>query len=183
MDERYRQLCAKVDEFFVRVEQRHGEQMRCSTGCYDCCDARLSVTGVEAEAVLEAWLALSEQRRASVRATWRDDATACAALDRQGRCAIYEGRPLVCRSHGVPIRFPPKRPGARALPVIETCFRNFTLSGPSSADPDCVLDQTTLSAMLLLIDKTDAQAAGRPAGERYELADLLRDDGIGPTNS
>jgi Fe-S-cluster containining protein len=175
MDERYRQLCDKVDAFFTRVEQRHGEELRCSTGCYDCCDARLSVTGVEAAAVVEAWRALSDERRAAVRATWRDGATACAALDRQGRCAIYEGRPLVCRSHGVPIRFPSRQPGLRALPVIESCFRNFTSAGPSSADPDCVLDQTTLSAMLLLIDKSDAQLNGRSAGERFELADLLRD--------
>jgi uncharacterized protein len=176
VSERYRQLCAKVDAFFARVEARHADQLNCHRGCYDCCDARLSITGVEATAVVAAWRELSDERRAEVRATWRPDATACAALDRQGRCAIYAGRPLVCRSHGVPIRF--QQPG-KSLPVVETCFRNFpatgALGGPAAADPDCVLDQTTLSAMLLLIDKEDALLSDRTPGERFELAELLAD--------
>lgn len=170
MSERYRQLGDKVDAFFARVEARHGDQLNCHRGCYDCCDARLSITGVEAAAVVAAWNELTDERRAEVRATWRPDATACAALDRQGRCSIYAGRPLVCRSHGVPIRF--QQPG-KSLPVVETCFRNFPIVGPASADADCVLDQTTLSAMLLLIDKEDALRSDRTPGERFELADLL----------
>ena len=130
------------------------------------------ITGVEATAALAAWSELSDERRAEVRATWRPDATACSALDRKGRCAIYAGRPLVCRSHGVPIRF--QQPG-KSLPVVETCFRNFSIPGPASADADCILDQTTLSAMLLLIDKEDALLSGRTPGERFELAELLAD--------
>ena len=174
MSERYQQLCAKVDAFFARVEARHRDELRCDRGCYDCCDVRLSITGVEAAAVTAAWGQLSDERRAEVRATWRDGATACAALDRQGRCAVYEGRPLVCRSHGVPIRFLDPR-DKRSLPVVEACFHNFTTAGPAAADADCILDQTTLSAMLLLIDREDAAANERPAHQRFELATLLRD--------
>jgi uncharacterized protein len=174
MSERYRELCAKVDAFFARVAARHRDELRCDRGCYDCCDVRLSITGVEAAAVAAAWSQLSEERRAEVRDTWRDGATACAALDRQGRCAVYEGRPLVCRSHGVPIRFSDAR-DKRSLPVVEACFHNFTTAGPAAADPDCILDQTTLSAMLLLIDREDAATRDRPAHQRFELAALLRD--------
>jgi uncharacterized protein len=170
MSELYRQLCDKVDAFFQRVASRHAEEVRCDRGCYDCCDVRLSITGVEAAAVRAAWLTLSDDERAAVRATWRDDATACAALDRQGRCSIYAGRPLVCRSHGVPVRFT----DSRSLPVVQACFHNFTTAGPESADPDCILDQTTLSAMLLLVDNEDAEACGRTPGDRFELAELLR---------
>lgn len=176
MSERYRELCDKVDAFFARVEARHRDEVHCDRGCYDCCDVQLTVTGVEATAVRAAWLALDEERRAAVRATWREGATACAALDRQGRCAVYEGRPLVCRSHGVPVRFATRRGdhAGPSLPVIETCIHNFTTAGPEAADKDCVLDQTTLSAMLLLVDREDAAATERDPLARYELADLLR---------
>lgn len=206
MSELYRQLCDKVDAFFARVSQRHPEHMSCDRGCYDCCDVRLTITGVEAAAVLAAWLALPQERRDEVRATWRPGASACAALDRQGRCAVYDGRPLVCRSHGVPVRMTDRaahpadgaaggdEPGPhghdghddasasasslrrRSLPVVDVCFRNFTERGPEAADPDCVLDQTTLSAMLLLVDQQDAEACDRQAGLRFELADLLTED-------
>lgn len=172
MSDLYRQLCDKVDAFFARVAARHPEALACHTGCYDCCDVRLTVTGVEAAAVRSAWLALPQLRRDEVRATWREGASACAALDRQGRCAVYEGRPLVCRSHGVPVRMLDKR----SLPVLEVCHRNFVAQGPEGADADCVLDQVTLSAMLLLVERQDAEACEREAGTRFELADLLVED-------
>ena len=93
----------------------------------------------------------------------------CAALDGAGRCKIYEARPLVCRSHGVPIRL---RRGS--LPVVQACHRNFT---HTTADPDCILDQVTLSAMLYAVDAAEAGAAGsdHEAGRRIDLAGLLAD--------
>lgn len=172
MSELYRQLCDKVDAFFARVAARHPQDLECARGCYDCCDVRLTVTGVEAAAVRAAWLTLPPERRDEVRATWREGASACAALDRQGRCAVYEGRPLVCRSHGVPVRMLDKR----SLPVLEVCHRNFTAQGPEQADADCVLDQSTLSAMLLLVDQKDAEDCEREAGVRFELAEILLEE-------
>jgi Fe-S-cluster containining protein len=88
----------------------------------------------------------------------------CAALDPAGRCAIYAARPLVCRSHGAPIRL-----RENSLPIVQACFRNFTRSGPAAADADCILDQETLSALLLAVDR---DAGGD--GSRYDLAELLR---------
>lgn len=134
--------------------------MQCATGCSDCCHVRLTVTAVEAAAIrAHATTWPREQRRdlADV-----GPADRCAALDRAGRCKIYGARPLVCRSHGVPVRL--RRAG---LPVIEACHRNFTRTAP---DPDCVLDQTTLSATLLAVD-----AAEGGGGERIDLARLLAD--------
>src|ERR1700733_15102311 len=82
------------------------------------------------------------------------------ALDRGGRCLIYEARPIPCRSHGAPIRM---REGS--LPVIRWCHLNFTRTEP---DPDCVLDQTTLSALVLAVDR---EASGD--GSRIDLVALL----------
>jgi len=139
---RLEELTRKVDAFFARVALRHGDDMQCASGCSDCCRVRLTITGVEAAAIrahVTTWPA--EQRRA-LAVTGPDDR--CAALDAAGRCRIYPVRPLVCRSHGVPIRL--RRGG---LPVVEACPRNFTHTTP---DPDCVLDQATLSAVLLAVD-------------------------------
>lgn len=86
----------------------------------------------------------------------------CAALGDDDRCRIYEARPIVCRSHGAPIRLG----GA-----VTACPRNFAARGPASADPDCILDQTTLSALLLAVDQEHRGASG--AAPREELAALL----------
>src|SRR5262249_7716586 len=100
--------------------------MQCSTGCSDCCHVRLTITAVEAAAIrahVAGWP--PDQRRALAggqtdradptdrTALPGDETDRCAALDATGRCKIYEARPLVCRSHGVPIRM---RRGA--LPVV-----------------------------------------------------------------
>lgn len=151
------ELTAKVDAFFARVEQRHGAAMQCQSGCSDCCHVRLTVTAVEAAALrglVAGWSAA--QRRALAP---EGPADRCAALDAAGRCKVYAARPLVCRSHGVPVRIQ-----RRGLPVVESCHRNFRSVEP---DRDCVLDQATLSATLFAVD---AAAGG---GDRVDLADLL----------
>lgn len=160
------EVTAKIDGFFARVESRHGEDMQCTTGCSDCCHVRLSITSVEATAITAAAATWSAERIAGLRAVGPEDR--CAALGPDGRCRIYEVRPVVCRSHGVPIRM--QRPG---LPVIRdqppdeivACHRNFMHTGVAA---DCVLDQTTLSALVLAVDR-----ASGGDGTRVDLAALL----------
>jgi Fe-S-cluster containining protein len=90
----------------------------------------------------------------------------CAALDPGGRCLIYAARPVVCRSHGAPIRM-----RERSLPVVQSCHRNFTHTTP---DADCILDQETLSALVLAVDRAEAIATAIPSdGTRIDLATLL----------
>jgi Fe-S-cluster containining protein len=146
------ELTAKIDGFFARVEARHGDDMQCQTGCSDCCHVRLSITGVEADAI-RAYVETHP-----VTPGTRPDV--CAALDEAGRCQIYEARPVVCRSHGVPIRL-----REDSLPVVRNCFRNFTHTEPAA---DCVLDQETLSTLVLAVDR----AVGN-TGDRVDLAMLL----------
>lgn len=154
------ELTAKVDGFFARVASRHGDDMQCDTGCSDCCHVRLTVTSVEADAVRTLVAALPAAAREALAAQARDSTDRCAALDPAGRCSIYDARPIVCRSHGAPIRM-----RERGLPVIQSCHRNFTHTEPAA---DCVMDQTTLSALVLAVDR---DAGGD--GSRVDLAGLL----------
>ncbi len=171
--ERHAVLCRKVDDFAARVQARHAAEMSCRAGCDGCCHARLTITTLEAEAV-RAWLAgLSLASRAAVRdAAARAQPTRCAALDDEGRCRIYAARPLVCRSHGVPIR----ARSERGLPVIHACELNFVARGPAAVEPGDVLDQETLSTVLFALDAALARARGAQAGARVDLAELLRAD-------
>ena len=152
---------AKVDAFFERVSQRHGDDMQCATGCSECCHVRLTVTQIEADAIRAELATWSPERRDQLRANAVSaPPDRCTALDPAGRCLVYVARPITCRSHGAPIRM---RQGS--LPVVQSCFRNFTHTTP---DPDCVIDQETLSALTLTIDRM----AGH-AGERVDLVTLF----------
>jgi len=156
---RYPELAAKVDAFFQRVEQRHGSDLQCHTGCSDCCHTRLTVTTVEASAISDEISTRPADRRAALAANARASTDRCAALDPQGRCLIYSVRPIVCRSHGAPIRL---REGS--LPVVRACFRNFP-AGPENAAADCILDQQTLSALVLAVNGGD--------DTRHDLAEVI----------
>jgi hypothetical protein len=152
---------AKVDAFFERVTQRHGDDMQCATGCSDCCHVRLTVTQIEAAAIRELVASFSVTQREALSANAASAAPdRCTALDPAGRCLIYAARPITCRSHGAPIRM-----RQNSLPVVQSCHRNFTHTTP---DPDCVIDQETLSALTLTVDRM----AGN-AGERVDLAALF----------
>lgn len=151
---RLTELTTKIDGFFARVESRHGDAMQCASGCSDCCHVRLTITRVEADAIRAAVAAMPPERRAALADVAHPER--CAALDAAGRCKIYEVRPVVCRSHGAPIRIG----GA-----VQSCHRNFADTVPA---PDCVLDQTTLSALTLAVDR---EAGGD--GSRVDLAALL----------
>jgi Fe-S-cluster containining protein len=159
---RYPEVAAKVDAFFRRVEQRHGSDLQCHTGCSDCCHTRLTVTRAEARAITDEVAHWPASRRGALAANVGrspESSDQCAALDANGRCLIYDVRPLVCRSHGAPIRL---REGS--LPVVRACFRNFP-GGPEHADADCILDQQTLSAIALALNGGD--------DTRVDLAELL----------
>ena len=54
--------------------------------------------------------------------------------------------------------------------MVSACSNNFVSAGAAEADPDCIIDQATLSAMVLAVDR----AAGN-AGSRSDLADVLAD--------
>jgi Fe-S-cluster containining protein len=172
-------LWAKIDAFVAKVDQRHPGELACRAGCSDCCLGGLSVTEVEAEAIARLLATSTDEERAALalRADAPNDER-CVALDQDGRCGIYAARPVVCRSHGVPIRFrealaeaDPPEANVRRLPMIDVCPKNFETTPLDTIAADCVLDQTTLSTALAAID-----AMGRPASEkaeRIELAALL----------
>jgi Fe-S-cluster containining protein len=170
----YQQLCAKIDQFFARVEAAHREQMQCASGCHDCCHTRLTITLVEATAVVRHLAALPESERVAIsKAATAAEMDRCGALDEDGRCRIYAARPLICRSHGVPIR---RREPDRSLPVVDVCFRNFSEPEALAAVPESdQLDQDTLSTMSATIDAAFSDAVGAPRGTRLDLAELLVD--------
>jgi Fe-S-cluster containining protein len=165
---RYAELCAKVDAFFAKAHAASpGEGgITCHAGCSECCRRRFSVTRLEAEAIEELLAALPDDRRAALaERALRGDPGVCPALDADGRCAVYAARPLICRSHGLPIRF---QPG-----LLDACPKNFAGRDLASLPADLILDQTTLSTILGALDAAHAAETGRPRGERVEIAALL----------
>lgn len=90
-------LHRRIDEAVVDLAARQAGRLRCTRGCSSCCLDELSVRPVEAERI--------RRRQATLLRDARPHPPgACAFLDGFGACRIYEDRPAVCRSQGLPLR-------------------------------------------------------------------------------
>ena len=91
-------LYAEIDAQANVLTQIHGSRLVCRRGCSMCCVDDLTVFEVEAANIRQAHQDLLET--ATPHATG-----ACAFLDHEGACRIYENRPYVCRTQGLPLRW------------------------------------------------------------------------------
>lgn len=171
----YRALRDKIDAFADGVGTRRAADLSCRAGCAACCHvpAPLEVSAVESASIARHLAELPAAERAALRrraALARDaqdaaqDAPAeaapspCVMLRDDDTCAIYAARPLVCRTQGLPLRYPEdtipiaaimaRLPAARG--ALTWCPLNFTAQPPGAAD---ALDAERADALLALVNQ------------------------------
>lgn len=167
----YSQLLRKVDEKFNEIRQRHQQSMKCQQGCHGCCLPDLTVSALEASHIAN-YLRNHADVDALAREAEEKDAFAgsrCSFLNMQGSCTIYEARPIVCRSHGVPIRFE----GEEKQMLVDVCPLNFDDVELADIDAADFINIDTLNTILAAIAK---QFAPNDMGDRVPLrrSEILR---------
>jgi Fe-S-cluster containining protein len=145
IEARYRKIVAAVEAEFERNRSLHGARIRCGPGCTECCHHVFAITRFEADEVARGVAALpaGQRRELEMRAARyiedglvRGERLPCPALQ-EGRCSIYEHRPLLCRKFGMPLYNPDKPEG------ILACELNFA-SGEEIHDPELIQIQTEI---------------------------------------
>jgi uncharacterized protein len=160
-------LRRRIDEHFDAAQRRSPQDMSCGRGCDSCCHVRLSVFSIEAPRI-EAALRELSTRAPAVRERVRQQADDPKVADRcpmlvDGGCAIYAERPIICRSHGLPIALDGEDSGE-----VHWCSLNFeNAAPPSSSVLRLEAVNKPLSVMALMWD-------GK--GTRIDLAALARGD-------
>jgi len=114
--EEYRLLRAQADRISARLLEIHSRQIVCRAGCTDCCQ-NLSVWPVEFSAILE------DLRAAGYSHLIFDESASCGFL-KDGLCQIYPFRPLICRTHGLPIAFEVETAETPEI-AVSFCPKNF----------------------------------------------------------
>ncbi len=140
----YRDILTAADRFFSKVAAEQPAALACRRGCTLCCHGLFEISAADVSTVAQGLESLGEAERrmvveraeAAIAATGhptlrecspeekdsffaRADATPCPFLGIGGACMIYDHRPLVCRTFGLPLR-----DGASFLG--EECELNFT---------------------------------------------------------
>ncbi len=134
----YRQLVGRIDELCRRIEERYAGHIACRRGCDECC-RHLSLFWVEGVALALALQSLPGKQRNRLRRKARESRPdgPCPLLE-DGACLLYHARPVICRTHGLPILAGDGR--------VDFCPRNF--GGLAALPGDAVLDLERLNTAL-----------------------------------
>jgi hypothetical protein len=109
--DRYEELVERVEAFARNIRQRYSTQVTCHAGCDACCYQQFTIFPVEAWHLAQAVARLNAETRQRLRQRLEapEDpfkliapARPCVLLE-NGRCSVYEGRPLICRMQGFPL--------------------------------------------------------------------------------
>jgi Fe-S-cluster containining protein len=171
--ENYFRLIGKVDELSRRIEDRFRDSISCARGCDACC-RHLTLFPVEGAALALALKELDPDLADLIRLRARraQSGGPCPLL-KDGACLLYPVRPLICRTHGLPLLT-----AAGGNKRIDFCPENFR--GLDSLPGDAVIDLDLLNSGLAAINGLFVREAfpQAPVGLRISIAEsLLWEDG------
>ena len=165
--ENYRQLTSRVDALCNAIAANLGVQITCSEGCSSCCTS-ITVFPVEAAAMRETLENLPDRQAEEIIRHVSEHAKGerCPLLLHH-RCLLYEARPIICRTHGLPIIY--TTDGQRSS---DCCPHNLTevesLSGSS------VIDLDKLNTLLVAVNSIYlSQSESAETDVRVTIAEAL----------
>jgi Fe-S-cluster containining protein len=125
----YKRILEQADEFFSSVMRSQPQNLQCGRGCSLCCYGLFEIGSGDVPIIAEGLEKLHPMRRKKIvkRAVEvvassrhpnlrecspiekeeffdRTASTPCPNLNESGECMIYDSRPLVCRTFGLPLR-------------------------------------------------------------------------------
>lgn len=143
-DRPYKAILEEADAFFGRQLLEQPGNLQCGKGCSLCCYGLFEIGAGDVATIADGLAALHPMRRAkiirkaleTIESTGHPDlrdgdpeekaafferagAVPCPVLDESGACMMYDHRPLVCRTFGLPLREGPAYIG-------DICELNFT---------------------------------------------------------
>jgi len=169
------QLGAKVDDHFQQTLIRDGEQIACRRGCAKCCMQRFSIFSIEAEPIRTYLQQLSISKpklrdRIRRQADSDEHQESCAFLV-DGSCSIYTVRPMICRSHGLPISTGQDQYQQKGTLSYDCCPLNYRSEPPH---PKSVLALDAINVPLVTIQKMWEQTESRDNSDLVERVDLAK---------
>ena len=179
----YRQIVSLVDAEFDRNAALYSDTMQCGRGCSSCCSQMFRITLLDAASISRSMEAMDPEKREMLRSRARaymkdrsellserarrehDEAEVpttglrlmCPAL-KDGACALYGSRPVVCRKWGIPL-FDPDHPD-----TLQACELNFP---PGTAIEDNELEVWETRSLRGVITLTEEQV-NKLASHRIE---------------
>jgi Fe-S-cluster containining protein len=165
----YRNFVDRVSALCRNIEKEYFEQIACRKGCDTCC-RHISLFPVEAVNMARALRQLPAEKASHILEKARSASTdgPCPLLE-DGACLLYPARPIICRTHGMPILT-----REHGKPTVDFCPKNFR--GISSLPGNAVIDLDLLNTTLASINAlfvTEFFGDDKPTKDRLTIAEAL----------
>lgn len=170
----YIALLLKVERFSSEVVEANRGSLACRPGCDACCGRVFTIFAVEAANVRLGFSLLPDgvKDRIAIRARALSASGGPCPLLEDGRCAVYEHRPVICRTHGLPLTS--ELITVEGRKVVTLCDRNFPELDDLSAIPSrFVLDLDRLNSALAAINMLFMKEPPGCAEPRVWLHELI----------
>ena len=164
----YQQLVERVEALACHIRQRYPTQVTCHAGCDACCYQQFTIFPVEAWHMAQAVVRLSAETRQRLRLRLEQPDNPlqmvtpiqpCVLLE-DGRCGLYDARPLICRMQGLPLFSRMiARPNSRQR---DCCPLNFTDMALEDIDAQAVYNLDLVNQTLAAIHHLFVQERGQP---------------------
>ena len=159
-------LHGEVDVGVRVLERLHAGHLRCRRGCRDCCVDGITVFELEAERI-------RRRHPFLLREEDPNPSGACAFLDPEGGCRIYDERPYVCRTQGLPLRWLERSDAGDTVEYRDICPLNDDPGAPLQALDPCAC--WTLGPTEARLATLQRELGGEPL-RRIELRRLFDRD-------
>jgi Fe-S-cluster containining protein len=164
----YRQTVARVDALCRGILDVLTIRITCSEGCSSCCTA-ITLFPVEAAALTAALDALPEEQQTAIRrhVAGHADGERCPLLENH-RCLLYAARPIICRTHGLPIIY-----NVEGQRTTDCCPLN---EGDGESVPgSAIIDLDRLNTLLVAVNALYLSHADRDSlPDRLTIAEAIK---------
>lgn len=165
----YFQMVLHVDALCRGIQDVLSDRITCSEGCSSCCTA-ITLFPVEAAALHAALEALPDDKGAAIRrqVAAHAEGERCPLLE-DHRCLLYAARPIICRTHGLPIIYSEGNERKADCCPLNLSEDEQPLSGSA------IIDLDRLNTLLVAVNAlflSHADVSGLP--DRLTIAESLK---------
>jgi Fe-S-cluster containining protein len=160
--EKYREVRNAIDKQVFALEKTHIKHMLCRKGCDLCC-MDYSIFPVEYYSILKDL----NERDFIPEKTTSETENGCVFLVNHA-CTIYTERPVICRTHGLPLLFA-NDDGEFELSACELNFTNFDFE---DFNMDNTFHQDKYNSMLFMLNREYLNANPEAGLTEMELLPL-----------
>ena len=151
----YHALISQIEALCAHIKTIHGDSIVCRAGCDECC-VNFTIGAGE-------FTALKKIIQNRPDCSGNKNRGSCYFLN-SGLCSIYEHRPVICRTHGLPVRFIDEN-GSTSY---SSCSKNSSIfmNGTNTIDIDSINEKLAILNML-------AHKENPSLRERYFLYEIF----------